>query len=127
VVDATGNLLVIHRLGVWDLPKGKMEEGENPRETALREVEEECGITGLEVVEELPATYHTYPHKGQEVLKQTHWFLMRYSGTQAPTPQTEEDISAVKFMPAGEVAEALKNTYESLKPLFDIYLRNYKH
>ncbi len=126
VINEAGYLLVIHRLGMWDLPKGKMEENENPRETALREVEEECGITGLEVVEELPATYHTYPHKGREVLKHTHWFLMRYRGTLAPTPQTEEDISEVKFMPPEEVAEAVKNTYESLMPLFEVYLLKYK-
>lgn len=125
VVDESGNLLVINRLGKWDLPKGKMEVGERPAETALREVAEECGISGLELGEELPGTYHTYPHKGREVLKHTHWFLMHYRGSETLTPQVEEDISEVKFMTAAEVAVALENTYESLKPLFEVYLARY--
>lgn len=125
VVDEENNLLVIHRLGKWDLPKGKREEGENPEETALREVEEECGISGLTLVEEWPSTYHTYPHKGREMLKHTHWYLMSYSGKEVPRPQTEEAINEVKFMPAAEVAEALDNTYESLKPLFEAYLARF--
>ncbi len=39
VKNSSGQILFIHRLGVWDLPKGKAEKGESNEETALREVE----------------------------------------------------------------------------------------
>src|SRR5690606_38316271 len=44
VDNELNEFLFIKRLGKWDLPKGKLEEGEKMKETALREVEEECGI-----------------------------------------------------------------------------------
>lgn len=123
VLNAENELLVIHRLGFWDLPKGKLEKGELPEEGAQREVEEECGISGLEIVETLPETFHTYELKGKTILKRTFWFLMRYNGSQKLTPQTEENITQVLFMPKNDVERiALPNTYASLKPLFNAYL-----
>ncbi|HNZ72395.1 MAG TPA: NUDIX domain-containing protein, partial [Prolixibacteraceae bacterium] len=47
VLNSEEKLLCIKRWGKWDLPKGKMEKGEEPAQTALREVEEECGIFPL--------------------------------------------------------------------------------
>jgi hypothetical protein len=44
VKNGKGEYLFIHRLGKWDLPKGKIEENEKMSEGAVREVEEECGI-----------------------------------------------------------------------------------
>ena len=122
VTNATNELLVMKRLGWWDLPKGKMDAGETPAQCALREVEEECGIENLQLGKELPPTYHTYAYKGQNVLKKTHWFSMAYLGSKVPTPQTEEDITEVRFMPAEEVSQLVTGTYPSLRPLFDTYL-----
>ena len=51
-----------------------MEEGETPPQTALREVAEETGVNGLEIVKELLPTFHTYRLDGQRVIKETHWF-----------------------------------------------------
>ncbi len=124
VKNEQGDLLVIKRLGYWDLPKGKIELGESIPIAAEREVKEECGITkGLTLLDKLPDTYHTYQHKGQNVLKQTHWFFMRYSGYDILSPQLEEGITEVCFMPKKEVENvAMKNTYKSLLPLFNAYL-----
>src|SRR5690606_23008426 len=44
VENSKSEYLFIKRLGKWDLPKGKVEEGEKMKEAAVREVEEECGI-----------------------------------------------------------------------------------
>jgi len=44
VLNEKGEFLVIQRNGVWDLPKGKMEKGEDFETTALREVEEETVV-----------------------------------------------------------------------------------
>jgi 8-oxo-dGTP pyrophosphatase MutT (NUDIX family) len=61
VVKSNDRLLFIFRNGKWDLPKGKIDEGENPPEAALREVSEECGIAGQQIKKQLPSTFHIYP------------------------------------------------------------------
>ncbi len=122
IVKKDDKILVIYRLGKWDLPKGKMEEGESKEESALREVEEECGVTALKIVDKLPEVLHTYTLKGQRILKTTYWFEMTtdFSGTMKP--QTEEDISIVKWVDAEGMKEVLANTYPSIKDLLGIYL-----
>lgn len=99
VRNKKGKLLFIIRHGLYDFPKGKVKEGENFGEGAIREVEEECGITDVKLVKPLPATLHTYRQKSNLVLKKTHWFEMSYTKKEKPTPQTEEDITDVKWLP----------------------------
>ncbi len=107
-------ILVIHRLGVWDLPKGKAEKGETIEETAIREVEEECSITNLRITKTLTPTFHTYRLKEKLILKRTYWYEMSYSGTEIPQPQTEEDITAVKWINMSETSIIKENTYPSI-------------
>jgi 8-oxo-dGTP pyrophosphatase MutT (NUDIX family) len=126
VIDPDGRLLVIKRLGMWDLPKGKIEKGEKIEEAAMREVEEECGISRLTLKEPLPDTYHCYKLDAKYILKRTYWFEMQYSGSELPKPQTEEHITEVKFMEADKVERAKHNTYPSLLPIFNAYSRRYK-
>jgi ADP-ribose pyrophosphatase YjhB (NUDIX family) len=118
VVNSEGKYLLIKRLGLWDLPKGKAEKKENMQQTAIREVQEECGINELIITSELPSTFHTYSHKGKEVLKQTHWYSMTYTGNTPGNPQTEESITELRWMSKEEIKnEALDNTYTSLKDI----------
>jgi len=114
VKNESGNLLMIFRNGKWDLPKGKVEKGESIEEAGIREVEEECGISGLTITKKLQPTFHTYIHKEKIVLKKTFWFEMLCTDDRKLKPQTEEGITEVKWMNAGEVEEALKNTYHSI-------------
>jgi hypothetical protein len=60
VVKSGNRLLFIFRNGKWDLPKGKIDKGETQREAALREVTEECGISGQQIKKQLPSTFHIY-------------------------------------------------------------------
>jgi 8-oxo-dGTP pyrophosphatase MutT (NUDIX family) len=119
VENGQGKYLFIERLGFLDLPKGKLEKGESIDEAALREVEEECGITSLEIVKKLPTTYHTYFHKGRRVLKPSYWFLMRSSlEEQDLVPQTEEGITAVLWLSEEEALSREKEMYRSISDLF---------
>ena len=49
VTNSRGEFLLIRRSGLWDLPKGHQEPGEDLEKTALREVEEETGLKGLKL------------------------------------------------------------------------------
>lgn len=109
-------LLFIKRKGKWDLPKGKMEEGETVEEAALREVQEETSLTDLEITKELPVTRHTYKEKGDRILKRTYWFEMTSKGEGAQ-PEKEEGITDIRWMePATFLREDL-DTYRTLVEL----------
>jgi 8-oxo-dGTP pyrophosphatase MutT (NUDIX family) len=118
IVRRFDEFLFIQRFGLWDLPKGKIEKGESPEFAALREVEEECGITGVVLHDSICETYHTYEMKGKNILKKTYWYNMSYTGDQALTPQLEEGITDVRWIKLSEVDEILKNTYPSIRYVF---------
>lgn len=120
------SMLFMERNGKWDLPKGKIDPGETPQMAALREVEEECGISGHSIVKQLPSTFHIYlsPYKktlGQWILKETFWFEMNYSGVNSGIPQTEENITQLKWLAKDELNIVLENTYENLKTIIERY------
>lgn len=112
-------VLMIFRLGKWDLPKGKIEKGESTETGAIREVEEECGIGGLKIVRELPETRHMYFHKDRWVLKETAWYEMVTSDQRALVPQTEEGVTEVKWVDTKELPLLLKNSYGSIASLLE--------
>ncbi len=122
VLNPEDMILVILRFGIWDLPKGKQEKGEEIRETALREVAEECGIDGHVITKELPDTYHIYFLNNNPVLKHTFWFEMKYAGDEILHPQIEESITKVKWLKKDNLPEIKTNTYASLWDIFKIYL-----
>ncbi|MDA9312490.1 NUDIX domain-containing protein [Vicingaceae bacterium] len=117
VQNSLGELLFIYRLGKWDLPKGKMEAGETPEQSALREVEEECGIKNLKLGSQLPNTYHVYVQNEERILKTTYWFIMDYAGNEQLTPQKEEAIEKALWVSTSDLSEQLANTYKSLVDL----------
>ncbi len=120
VKNTSGSLLFIKRLGVWDLPKGKIEKMETPESAAIREVEEECGLSGMGIIRQLDSTFHIYRSPYLQfpknlVLKETKWFLMSYSGTETPVPQVEEDIEGIEWFGVEDLSEVFANTYSSLR------------
>ena len=118
VQNNKGEFLFIYRLNKWDLPKGKMEYDESPQETAIREVEEECGIKNLSIIRKLPLTFHTYILNQKRKLKKTHWFLMHTDYSEKLVPQLEEDIREARWMNEEEIRTVvLTNTYSSISGL----------
>jgi 8-oxo-dGTP pyrophosphatase MutT (NUDIX family) len=121
LIKQNQNYLFIFRLGKWDLPKGKLDPGETPAQAAIRECEEECGISQLTIEKELPSTYHIYPYKGNHALKTTYWYLMNCSDTKTPVPQTEENITKAEWLDVTTIKnEVVKNTYPSVLDLISV-------
>jgi 8-oxo-dGTP pyrophosphatase MutT (NUDIX family) len=117
VRNSKNEVLFIHRLGKWDLPKGKIEIGEDKKTAAIREVEEECGISKLKIINQLPTTFHVYQMNGRIILKPTFWFEMTCDDDSELIPQTEESIEKAVWVNEDDLAEQLGNTYASLKTI----------
>ncbi|HEX5168649.1 MAG TPA: NUDIX domain-containing protein [Cyclobacteriaceae bacterium] len=127
IVKAAGGLvrkkdkfLMIYRMKKWDLPKGKKERGEKYRDTALREIEEECNIT-VKIGKKICTTWHTYTMNKNAMLKKTRWYLMDVEDDSKLKPSVEEDIEEARWMSPKEVYHALEYSYQSISFVFEQY------
>lgn len=118
-------LLMIHRLGKWDLPKGKIEEAEKVEDGALREVEEETHVQNIRLVKFFKTTYHIYELKGRWILKQTEWFEMQ-AVKQTLVPQSEENIDKAVWVKKELIDERLQNSYPNIIYLLQNGLKSRK-
>ncbi|WP_417800961.1 NUDIX hydrolase [Tenacibaculum sp.] len=124
VLNESKKVLFIYRGNKWDLPKGRVEEGENLMETAIREVEEECGIEKLIISRELLITYHLFMQQNEYRLKETHWYLMFSNYEGSLTPQLEEGITKAEFKAEEETNKALQNTFANIIMVYKSYVNN---
>lgn len=130
IIKAAGGLvkkgelfLMIHRLGKWDLPKGKLERSERTKDAAVREVNEECGVE-VKLEDKLCTTWHTYIQEGKRIMKKTSWFNMKCVDDSQMEPQYVENIDDIQWMTASECQSALANSYRSIQGVFEAYLRH---
>jgi 8-oxo-dGTP pyrophosphatase MutT (NUDIX family) len=115
-IEKDKHFLFIHRLGKWDLPKGKLDKGETIENAAVRECEEECAVTNLKIVKQLSSTFHIYQYKTGFALKQTFWYYMTTDHTGKLIPQTEENIDDVVWFSEKEAKKtAYNDTYLTIK------------
>lgn len=114
-------ILFIYRLDKWDLPKGKLEKGENLEECAIREVEEETGVNNLTLKKKIGETYHTYNAFGKHFLKTSHWYHIICGKKQILVAQTEEQITEIKWVKPTDIKDTLANTYPSIKDIVEIF------
>lgn len=119
VYNENGEVLFIFRNGKWDLPKGGIEKGEKNKAAAIREVEEETGVTGLQIVRKIQKTYHIFKRNGRYKLKITHWFEMKTDFNGDFNPQAEEGIEQVAWLKPAQIKQALGNSYQNIKLLFE--------
>jgi len=125
-IEAAGGLvqnnlqeyLFINRFNIWDLPKGKMKKNELPEDAAVREVEEECGVSNLLITNNLPSTYHIYQSENTFVLKKTYWYSMFTEDRGELIPQLEEDITEAVWLDKKKSKTAIQSSYRSLKENF---------
>jgi 8-oxo-dGTP pyrophosphatase MutT (NUDIX family) len=113
-------ILLIFRKGKWDLPKGKLEKGESLEKCAVREVEEETGLKKVTLLAPLLITYHTYHEGSKFILKESHWYTMKISGKQTLVPQTEEDITELKWIRPKDSGSYMQNTFPSIADVLKI-------
>ena len=114
VVKKKNKVLMIYRLGKWDLPKGKLEGKEKPLAGGIREVEEECNVQVV-AHEKICHTWHTYNRNRKKILKKTYWFAMDCDDDSAMRGQREEDITDVRWMTREEARQAMYNSYFSIR------------
>lgn len=122
VLNDNDEVLMIHRRGFWDLPKGKLDHGETIQECALREVTEECGVFNHKILSGPFHTYHMYREfDGRVVIKDSAWFLMKAEGIQNLRPQTEEGIDRVIWQKLPIEQGMFNGAYDSIKDVITYY------
>lgn len=107
-------ILLIFRRGKWDLPKGKLDDGEDLVACALREVEEETGLSRLAYKQALTISYHTYYEGSEHILKESHWHLLLGDEKEELIPQTDEDIEKCEWVSIDRLAPYLENAPASI-------------
>ena len=112
-----GMYLFIFRLKKWDLPKGKLEKGEEILECALREVEEECSVKVVEGPK-IGSTWHLYPTKNGWCVKKSTWFMMECTDDSEMKPQYQEDIEEITWVAPENVEKYLANSYGTIHDVF---------
>ena len=129
IVKAAGGLIkkkdkfmMIYRMKKWDLPKGKKESGEKYKQTAEREVEEECNVT-VNLGKKICTTWHTYTMNRHSMLKKTRWYAMDLVDDSRSKPSLEEDIEELRWMTQKEIYHALENSYNSIRYVFEEYYK----
>lgn len=114
--------LLIFRKGKWDLPKGKLDGKEALRDCAVREVEEETGLQGVEIIPHEPVTLtrHTYHEGARFILKETHWYKMKAKSGQELVPQVEEGITEIQWVGKDEVEKYRSNMFAAVRGLLGL-------
>ncbi|MEL6389793.1 MAG: NUDIX domain-containing protein [Bacteroidota bacterium] len=119
VLNENREVLMIFRRGSWDLPKGKIDPGETKKQAAIREVQEETGVNGLQLIQKLTTSYHIYRTKQSDkrVLKPSFWYVMT-AQNQSLSPQLEEDIESARWMKLHEV-DGLAPMYGTIRSVLN--------
>lgn len=111
VRNRKGEFLFMLRRNVWDLPKGKKDQGEELSETACREVMEETGLTSVRNLSFITTTYHSYMLEGEYFLKHTNWYLMDTDFHDSLIPEVEEEITELKWIRSENIELIKGNTF----------------
>lgn len=107
-------VLLMFRRGKWDLPKGKLDDGETLEACALREVQEETGLHNVHLDGKITETFHYYPWKNKKVLKHSHWYRMQFTGTELTIPQIEEDILDIQWIRPENLGKYMQYSYQNI-------------
>jgi len=120
VVVKDGKWLFMYRRKKWDLPKGKLDKGENSRDAAIREIEEETGVKAV-IRDRICTTWHTYSLNNNRILKRTKWYVLECIDDSRMSPQAEEQIEKLSWLTQAESKAILVNSYSSIRFVVDSF------
>ncbi len=114
----------------WTFPKGLIEKGERPRETAVREINEEVGIIGLKFIAPISPIEYVYTRNGL-ITKTVYYFVFLVNKRPKPTPQEKEGISAAQWIPFDQAIDIIGYRQTNMVLLEETWkllqLRTYKN
>jgi putative (di)nucleoside polyphosphate hydrolase len=142
LLDKAGRAFVGQRMDryqeAWQMPQGGIDPGESPREAALRELEEETGVTpDLVAVEAETEEWVTYDlpdelvgqiWKGRYRGQKQKWFLLRFQGNddQVNIETEHQEFSRWQWLPTGELVERIvpfkREVYRTVLKAFEAHL-----
>lgn len=117
VIHDNKKVLFIYRNDKWDLPKGRIEKNESLEKAAIREIEEETGVSNLSITKPLQTTYHIFKRNGKHALKETFWFEMKTNYNGVLVPEKSEGITKVEWLDDFEFERILSNSYANIRDL----------
>ncbi|TLV02650.1 NUDIX hydrolase [Dyadobacter luticola] len=125
VVVKEGKWLFMFRRKKWDLPKGKLDKGENSKVAATREIEEETGVKAI-IRNKICTTWHTYTLNNNRILKRTKWYLFDCTDDSHIQPQAEEQIEKLDWYDPADAKALLINSYSSIRYVVDSLNKQHK-
>jgi 8-oxo-dGTP pyrophosphatase MutT (NUDIX family) len=120
VKNESGHVLMIYRRGKWDLPKGKLDDGEDIADCAIREVSEETGLQKITLGREICHTYHVYSQNKKNLLKCTTWYHMTGSSTELLVPQKEENILEARWIASADLSPIVYKSYDAIREVLEL-------
>jgi 8-oxo-dGTP diphosphatase len=103
-------VLVVHRprYDDWSFPKGKVDNGEKHKQAALREVEEETGVTAVPLRKLSEDRY-----RARGVTKVVRWWLMRPEVDTSDRRKPDDEVDIVRWIPVAEARRILTYAHDT--------------
>jgi 8-oxo-dGTP pyrophosphatase MutT (NUDIX family) len=117
-------LLIKDRFGSWTWPKGHMEAGETPEETALREINEETGLNTLRIDEKLGEQQYSFSVGDDQFSKTVYMYLVEAKSGEPLNLQRSEVDDGVWF---SEEAALEKIDYEGSRAILEKGIKKFKN
>jgi 8-oxo-dGTP pyrophosphatase MutT (NUDIX family) len=118
-VSAAGGIIVKHtdsgwkiliikdKYGKWTFPKGHIENGERPDNTAQREINEETGLSHLIYLRALSQIEYLYTQNSETIKKTVQYYLYEFSGSEPVVCQQTEGITAFDWVSQTEIIDRI--------------------